>query len=395
MSSRLVAYVVPAVESLGAATVRAALRETLPAHMVPESVVFLDALPRTDRGKLDRSALPPAPAARSGSAGQELSEWEMCVADVMARVLSLEDVGLDDDFFELGGDSLAAERLMSSLVQEFGAPPEAATTSTLVQAPTVRDLALRLTRRPATDQILVPLREGGSRPPLYIVAGGGGLGVAFVPVARHLGEDQPAEAFQARGMERRGMPDWSVRRIARRNIDALLRMRPTGPYHLAGHSFGGLVALEMAHLLRGAGHEVAMLLLLDSFPPDPTIHPSRHSSWRQRAKDAVGIATTGLRGTPGMDRYWRFFRLSEVMHRRYRTRPWPGEAVVVVAETPERELRAAWEGHLSGSWRLVEVAGDHMSMIRDPYAAGLAAVISEALRSVASGRHREPLSPLR
>jgi thioesterase domain-containing protein len=267
-------------------------------------------------------------------------------------------------------------------VREFGVPADSATTSTLVQAPTVRELARRLSRRPEEDEIVVPLRATGSRPPLFVVAGGGGLGVAFVPLTRHLPADQPVWALQARGMERRAFPDWSVKAMARRNVAALLRLQQAGPYHLSGHSFGGLVALEMAHQLRDAGHEVALLVVLDSFPPDPTIHLSRPRSLRQRVRDAVGVATTGIRGTPGPDQSWRFHRLSEVLHRRYRTRPYPGETLVVVADSPEREQRSAWEGHLSGSWRRVEVAGDHQSMMRDPYVAGLAALVTSALDAV-------------
>jgi thioesterase domain-containing protein len=139
----------------------------------------------------------------------------------------------------------------------------------------------------------------------------------------------------------------------------------------------------MAHQLRRAGEDVAMLVLLDSFPPDPTIHPHRLREPRRRVKDALGVATTGIRGAPGLDQYWRFYRLSEVLHRRYRTEPWPGAAVVAVAETPERELRSAWAGHLTGRWRLVDVAGDHLSMMREPFVATSAAVIEDALASVA------------
>jgi thioesterase domain-containing protein len=319
---------------------------------------------------------------RASSAGQELSEWEQVVADAWRQVLSLDDVGLDDDFFELGGDSLAAETLMASMLADLGVPPEAATTSALVQAPTVRELARRLARRPASHETMIPLRETGSRPPLFVCAGGGGLGVAFVALARHLGDDRPVYAFQARGMERRGVPDFSVRAMAKRNVASLLTVQPSGPFHLAGHSFGGLVALEMAHRLRRAGHEVALVAFLDSFPPDPSIHPSGHRPLKRRLKDALGVVTTGVRGGPGLDQYWRFYRLSEVLHRRYRTSPYAGEALVVVADSPERALRAGWEGHLTGSWRLVDVEGDHLSMVREPYVAGLAKVLDEALWAV-------------
>jgi thioesterase domain-containing protein len=123
-------------------------------------------------------------------------------------------------------------------------------------------------------------------------------------------------------------------------------------------------------------------VLLDSFPPDPSIHPSRHRPLRRRLKDALGVATTGVRGAPGLDQYWRFYRLTEVLHRRYRTAPYSGAALVVVADSPERDLRAGWEGHLTGPWRVVEVEGDHLSMIREPFVGQLAKVLDEALWGV-------------
>jgi thioesterase domain-containing protein len=172
-----------------------------------------------------------------------------------------------------------------------------------------------------------------------------------------------------------------VRAIARRNVTSIRSVQPVGPYRLAGHSFGGLIALEMAQQLRRADQQVSHLIILDSFPPDPALHPQRPPRpTRERVKETIGVALTGIRGTPGSDQYWRFYRLSEWLHRRYRSRPWPGNTVVVVADSPEREQRARWAPHLCGEWRLVSVSGDHHSMIRDPYVAQTAAVITEALR---------------
>jgi acyl-coenzyme A synthetase/AMP-(fatty) acid ligase/thioesterase domain-containing protein len=375
---RLVAYVVTAVEQFGAAALRAALREHLPAHMIPATVVFLAALPRTERGKLDRAALPAPPPVVTTGSRQEYSEWERVVADAWTRVLSLDDVGLDDDFFELGGDSLAVQTLISIMVEELGVP--AASTSMLIQAPTVRQFARRVTRRPASaDDVLVPVKPSGSRPALFVVAGGGGLGVAFVHLARHLGADQPLWALQSHALERRGIPDWSVPAAARRNIKAIRRISPQGPYHLAGHSFGGLVALEMAHQLRRDGHEVGLLAMLDSFPPDPALHPSqRTGSPLQRLRHALGLALTGLRVASGQEQYWRFYRMSEWLHRRYRCEPWTGRTLVLVADSPLRAQRSRWGPHLH-DWQLVEVEGDHLSMIREPFAADTAAALCGAL----------------
>ncbi len=386
-SQRLISYVVSTAEQPSAAAVRKALRERLPDHMVPEIVIFLSAVPRSDRGKIDRSALPDPPEIGGPETYGEVSDWEQAVADVWARALALDSVGPDQDFFELGGDSLAAEAIMSALVSELGIEPGQVTATTLTEAPTARAFADRVRRAPdPLGAVLVPLNplseNTSDEPAVFFVAGGGGMGVAFVALARSLGE-RASYALQMHGMERRGLPDWTVARAARRYIAAMRSVQPQGPYLLAGHSYGGLVAFEMAHRLRAAGEQVAQLAILDSFPPDPAHHPRPEPRpLHRRIKAGLGLAATGWATRPGTGNYWRFFDMTSFIGRHYRSRPYPGPAVVVVADTPEKADRSAWAQHLSGDWELVEVPGDHLSMLREPHVGALA----EALRKAFSRR---------
>ncbi|MBL8931205.1 MAG: alpha/beta fold hydrolase [Kineosporiaceae bacterium] len=383
-AKRLVSYVVSTAEQPSAAEVRKRLRAVLAGHMVPEAVVFLKALPRTDRGKLDRSALPEPPAIGGPETYGPMSDWEQAVADLWAGALELPSVGPDDDFFELGGDSLAAEAILSSTIADLGVPAAQVTATVLTEAPTVRQFAARVQRAPdALGALLVPLQRTGSRPPVFFIAGGGGLGVAFVAVARRLGADQPSYAVQMHGMERRGVPDWTVARAARRNLTVIRTVQPRGPYVLAGHSYGGLVALEMAHQLRAAGEEVALLAVLDSFPPEPSMHPAPEPrSLARRIRAGLGLAATGWATPPGGGNYWRFYDLTSFIGRHYRTNPYPGRAMVVVADSPEKVQRSAWAKHLTGEWSLVDVGGDHLSMLREPHAADVAACLVRALEQV-------------
>ncbi|GAB3263987.1 AMP-binding protein [Kineosporia babensis] len=378
---RLVSYIVSTADRPSAAAMRQHLAGVLPSYMVPESIVFIEALPRTDRGKLDRNALPEPPEVTAGGSTEQLSEWEEVVRALWCSVLALPDISLDDDFFELGGDSLAAESLMSRMASELGVAATEAQTTVLVQAPTLREFAERVTRKvSAANQTLVPLRGSGSRPPLFLLTGGGGLGVTLVPLVRHLPEDLPVYALQAYGLEARGVPDWSVEASARRHIKTLRSIQPVGPYFIGGHSFGGVLALEVAQQLREAGQQVELLVVIDSFPPDRKSHAPLEGSTVQKLRTALGVATTGLRGTPGDDQYWRFWRQSNYLHQRYRAKPYDGETLIIVAaDSEEKHERRAWAPYLTGTWRLTHVPGDHMSILRDPFAGKTSEVIWEQL----------------
>jgi acyl-CoA synthetase (AMP-forming)/AMP-acid ligase II/thioesterase domain-containing protein len=388
---RLVSYIVSTADRPSAAAVRQHLAGVLPAYMVPESIVFLEALPRTDRGKLDRAGLPEPPTVTAGRGAEHLSEWEEVVRALWCSVLALPEVGLEDDFFELGGDSLAAESLMTRMASELGVPPSDAQTTVLVQAPTLQQFAERVTRKvDAHHQTLIPLRPSGRRSPLFLLTGGGGLGVTLVPLVRHLPDDQPVFALQAHGLEARGIPDWSVQSAARRHVKTLRSIQPVGPYFIGGHSFGGVLAMEVAHQLKDAGQDVALLVIMDSFPPDGKSHAPLEGSPVQKLRTALGVATTGLRGTPGDDQYWRFWRQSNFLHMRYRGRPYDGETLIIVAsDSDEKAERRSWAPYLTGTWRLLHVPGDHMSILRDPFARKTSEVIWEQL-APAQERERTP-----
>ena len=385
--TRLVAYVVPADQRLEAASVRRVVRAALPTFMAPEQVVFLTALPRTERGKLDRSALPPAPPPDLGRLPAR-TDWERVVAAVFARVLGLDEVGRDADFFALGGDSLAAEEMLAAVGSELGVDHGMLSTALLAEAPTVESFAaaVRRHRRPG-HPTLVRLRETGSRTPLFCVAGAGGVAVGFHPLARHLGPDQPVYALQAHGLENRGRPDWSVEAMAARHVQVVRSVRPAGPYRLAGHSLGALVALEMAQRLVAAGETVELLAVLDSYPPDPASQPSPFvGGLPSRIKQAAALVTAGLLPDV-LGNYQRFHLQGVFVGRRYRGRPWAGRTLVVVASNDEdAAVRAAWDRHLRGAWSVLHVPGEHESLLHEPHVGAVAAALSAELAALDDAR---------
>lgn len=161
------------------------------------------------------------------------------------------------------------------------------------------------------------------------------------------------------------------------------------------------MALELAKQLQSAGEVVASLIELDSFPPDPALQPKpKQRSLPRRVRDVAGLLVTGIVPTPGLGQYWRFHEQSRVLSSWYRTPPYSGRTLVLLANSEEKHERAQWAPHLSGSWRLVENAGDHMTMLRDPFAkavadeitAELAAARIEAEANAVSGPAREPVT---
>jgi len=388
---RLVAYVVAATPRLTAATVRAVVRENLPAHMVPEEVVFLDALPRTERGKLDRSALP-APADTTGSKGPR-TDFERVVVGIFQRALDLPEIGIDADFFAMGGDSLVAEAIIATISEELDVPASRLSTAMLAENPTPEAFARAIREeRGRSIKTLVALRRGGSEPPFFLVAGAGGVAAGFRPLASRLPDGVPVWGLQANGLENRALPDWSVRRMARRHLATVRELQPAGPYRLGGHSMGGLIALEMAQQLRRAGEEVELLAILDSFPPAPELMPPALGPGVVRTVLGIGgLVTTGLVDVTGLGHYHRFHRQGVWVQKRYRTEPYPGRTVVVVAEDDEdRPSRSAWAQHLTGEWSLHGVPGDHTSILRDLFVPPVADVLRAALTRVIDLRPLEP-----
>ncbi|MEX5632878.1 alpha/beta fold hydrolase [Parafrankia sp. FMc2] len=395
--ARLIAYVVctSAVTS-AAVTVRALLRAKLPAYMVPASVVLLDELPRNERGKVDRTALPPVPPRAPGRLPTGRSHWELVVRDLFAQVLKVDEVYLDDDFVELGGDSLLAQQLLSEIGARLGVRLP---TSVLAEAPTIATLAARVARAHRdipTHPTCVPLAADGTRPPLFCVAGAGGLAINFVALSRLLGSDLPCYGFQAQGLENRALPDWSVERHARRHLAVLRLIQPTGPYHIAGFSFGGLVALEMAHLLVDAGEEVALLTLLDSkLPrsaqagqPVPGGAPARTVERRlpvptlTKLRKAARLPLAGLVRYPGLTQFDTFFDQSRLIAQSYRVRPYAGRSLLYLAEDNTDPARDGWTDHLTGEATVVTVPGEHHSMLNEPHVGTLAADLRARLDEV-------------
>lgn len=267
--TRLIAYVVPAKSGSDFTQQwRALLNSAVPDYMIPSAFVTLPALPLTPNGKVDRISLrrtEEPQIARRKSLSATSDPIHKRLIEIWASVLDSVPVSASDNFWELGGNSLLAARLIQKIERCFGTR---LTISVLIQAPTVEQLARAITRQQQTSgfSCLVPLQPLGSKAPFFCVHGVGGTVLAFRSLAIHMGPDQPFYGVQAQGLDEREPCLDHVEEMAARYLKEVRAVQHEGPYHLGGFSFGGWVAWEMAQQLTSRGEEVALLALLDSYP---------------------------------------------------------------------------------------------------------------------------------
>ncbi|MBD9358039.1 non-ribosomal peptide synthetase/type I polyketide synthase [Methylomonas albis] len=183
------------------------------------------------------------------------------------NLLGFAEIGIDDDFFELGGDSMLAIRLLSGIKEKFA---RQLPLTVLLDKPSIRQLAQTLDQpeESRTFSPLVAIQSQGSLPAFFCVPGTGGNVLYFNELARCFAEyDRPFYALQAQGLDGLTPPLTRIEDIAALNVRALQKVQAQGPYYLGGHSFGSWVAFEMARQLQKAGHEVALLAILDTGSP--------------------------------------------------------------------------------------------------------------------------------
>jgi thioesterase domain-containing protein len=192
---------------------------------------------------------------------------ELRLVTIWEQVFNLHPIGVEDSFFDLGGHSILALRLMAQVQKEFG---QILPLSTLTEAGDIAHLAEVLSRRGVADaeSPIVPIQPRGSKPPIFCVHPLGGHVLRFYELARKLGPDQPFYGIQGRDVADVGDDYESIEEMAETYVTAMRKTQPTGPYRIGGYSFGSFVAFEMAQQLVRSGEEVALLFLLDTWAPD-------------------------------------------------------------------------------------------------------------------------------
>lgn len=370
---RLVAYVVTeAGGDIAPAALRAHAGRTLPSYMLPNAIVTLPALPLTPNGKLDRRALPAPSSARAGLAARSHREELLC--QLFAEVLGVPRVGVDDNFFDLGGHSLLAAALAGRIRSELGAELGL---GLLFENPTAGGLAARLDSGGGRGLgVLLPIRTTGSLAPLFCVAPVAGLAWCYTGLLRHLDPERPIYGLQSR-LATDGCPlPGSLAEAATDHLEQIRSVQPTGPYHLLGWSYGGLVAHELAVRLRQEGTPVGLLALLDAYPPDDgelgvCVDPvaALHrllgpETGADLAAELAGVVANNAR-LVGAHRPGLFDGDIDLFH---------------ATEEAGAARPADWAAHTTGELRVHQVACAHDDMTRPEHLARIGAELDTRLR---------------
>ncbi len=266
-NKRLVAYLIPATTVAPSSfTLRTYLKDQLPDYSIPSVFVVLDKLPLTPNGKLDRRALPAPELSRSEAQGTSFvaprNDLELHLVNIWQKLLGVAQIGITDNFFELGGNSLLAVSFFSQIERKFGKNLPLAT---LFHAPSIAELVEIIKQQECSPSwsSLVAIQTGGSKPPLFCIHAVGGNVLSYRYLANYLGKEQPVYGLQVRGLDGEKTLYTRIEDMAADYLQEIISLQPEGPYFLSGHSFGGLVAFEIAQQLYRQDRQVAFLGLFD------------------------------------------------------------------------------------------------------------------------------------
>jgi thioesterase domain-containing protein/acyl carrier protein len=388
----LVAYFTSHQEPPAPADLRSHLAATLPEYMLPAAYVALEAFPLTPSDKIDRRALPaPDANARAGrDFAAPTSDLERALMPLWQRLLGIREIGIDDDFFAVGGHSLLAIQLVHAIEDELD---RACTIAMLMRNRTIRTLAreLEVGGADATEPTLIQLADGNGTPVFCI------CGVhAYQELAEELAPDHPVYGIflpveqQSLRSHRRaaGASDLSVEAIAGAYRAMVRERQPAGPYLLLGFCFGAVLAYEVAQQLINEGDSVQLLTMLDPALGQGIAEPRRRLASRVRAEVLSfceylpRTVQRRLLGEHWVDETARLDRLRSTIYgdalRRYELAPYTGDVLVIETEgagTAEDQARDTALRRTITCPAIHRVAGGHVSHLRRPYVRAVADLI--------------------
>ncbi|MEH1968892.1 non-ribosomal peptide synthetase [Nostoc sp.] len=411
----LIAYVITDKHDI-ATQILPYLQQKLPNYMLPSAFVVLDALPLTPNGKVDKRSLRTDEVIRKNTTKSFIAPRnfaELSLVKLWENLLNTNHIGVTDNFFDLGGHSFLAVRLMAQIQDKFG---HNLTLSTLFENPTIEKLAPIVSQRShkSSNSPLVVINSSGSKTPFFCMHGAGGGINNYFNLSRRLGEDYPFYALEHTPGEEE--PEiTSLEETANKYLQEIRKVQPNGPYLLGGHCYGGVLAFEMAQQLQRQGETVDLLIVIDAILSETRIESTKDDDAKFLLRMAESIKTDNnidfsipfeeLRVLPLNEQldlinkkanfifsdteikdfigYYKLFKSDVQAMRNYVPLLYPQpitlfrakEEIIHDFDNPEwntDDPLLGWGKYSSQAIQVIEVSGDHFSIFVEPHIQELA-----------------------
>ena len=415
LNQTLTAYIVPSQNPPTRQEIRDFVLDKLPKYMLPNKIVFCDSFPLTASGKIDRNAL------SAGESDNQKSDYiapnspiESEIVRILENILGISQVGIEDDFIELGGNSLIAARLVAEIEQKYALKIPI---SRVFQSSTPKALAQLISQKETTAGIesFVPIKQGKSRPILFGIHNLGYGLCLYLPLAKHLDPNISLYGLSSFFSNETNLPHpRDILALAAYYAEKIQLVQPQPPYYLMGVSFGGLLAYETAQVLVSQGHEVAFVGLIDTFLPDRksaakllplkdrlvghikkltrkgTAHIVDRIQWR--TQNMLNNARANLYDINwvrenlvdptsrnyAMAQYAKRRKEYQKVNRNYQIKPYPGH-VTLFRAAEDMDLKLGWRELAQSGLSIYDVPGEHMEVIKEPNVRVLAQKLNSAI----------------
>ena len=390
------------------------IRKKLPDYMIPSRIMIMPKLPLTPNGKIDRFSLSESNnyINRDERLTAPRNEIELEMLEIWQRVLGIEKISIFDNFFTLGGHSITAMVLIEKIRNHFNI--ELPLTQ-IFEFPTIAQISSKVKEnRNESNKCLITIQKGNDfNRPLFIIHPQGGGVFSYFDLAKALGVEKTVYGIQAVGLDSDEEPYTSVELMAARYIKEIKGVAPIGPYCIAGWSFGGLIAFEIARQLEVIGEEIEFIGIIDSRPPEigKKKDVQEDLSLYIRCAILVGMDITKFNGLEE-EKIFKLVirRVKEMTHMPQGATKEKIEKVMKVLISnitarnnyePNSEISLdihlfhaterlsnnkqsltntmGWDKHTSGEITLIPVPGNHLTMMEPPNVTSLAEAMNAAL----------------
>ncbi len=433
-SQRLVAYIVAHHKHIPTSELHQFLIKKLPEYMVPSVFVFLKSMPVTPHGKIDRSSLPVPDQERIEMRGTSVPKnaIELKLKNIWEECLKVSSIGVDENFFELGGNSIQAAQLFSSIRKNMG---KQLPLSILFKAPTIEELAIYVSEESPEifGSSIVPIQPKGFKQPLFLMHAGAGTVLLYKSLTLYLGSDQPVYGIQAKGLNGYECPHTRIEDMATHYINEIRTVQSEGPYLLGGYCLGVILAFEMAQQLTRQNQKVALIANFNGVSPI-YIHPADlpnviedendlktntdilSEGTSDHFKKFVSLTTKNkivflLRKIISYKR-WRkirgvfykfyifrnkplpavllksyFLATNDAIAAKYKPKPYPGRMIIFRSPEIYLDPYLGWDGLVTGGIETCDIPGKHINrreIINEPFVQYTAKKLKYYLENIAS-----------